>query len=75
MDALKVAATFRVNRLRHAKGQLWQPRYFDRIVRNVRECHKTIEYKGIVETLEVIRCRRTSAMPALCSWSSWNRLG
>jgi putative transposase len=44
MDAVKVAATFSINRLRHAKGQLWQPRYFDRIVRNVREYHKTMEY-------------------------------
>ncbi len=44
MDALKVAATLGINRSRGAKGPLWQPRYFDRIVRDVKEYHKTMEY-------------------------------
>jgi putative transposase len=44
MDAVKVAATLGLNRSQHAKGRVWQSRYFDRIVRNVREYHKTMEY-------------------------------
>jgi putative transposase len=44
MDAVKVAATLGINRSRHAKGSVWQPRYFDRIVRDVEEYHKTMEY-------------------------------
>jgi hypothetical protein len=44
MDALKVASTLGINRSRRAKGPVWQPRYFDRIVRDVREYHKTMEY-------------------------------
>ncbi len=44
MDAVKVAATLGLNRSQHAKGRVWQPRYFDRIVRNVREYHQAMEY-------------------------------
>jgi putative transposase len=44
MNGIKVAATLEINRSRRAKGPVWQPRYFDRIVRNVREYHKTMEY-------------------------------
>jgi putative transposase len=44
MDAVKVASTLGINRSRHAKGPVWQPRFFDRIVRNVREYQRTMEY-------------------------------
>jgi putative transposase len=44
MDAVKVASTLGINRSRRARGPTWQPRYFDRIVRNVREYHKTVDY-------------------------------
>jgi putative transposase len=44
MDAVKVASTLAINRSRQARGPVWQPRYFDRIVRDVREYHKTVEY-------------------------------
>ena len=35
MDAVKVASTLGINRSRDAKGPVWQPRYFDRIVRDL----------------------------------------
>lgn len=44
MNAIKVAATFDINRLHGARGPLWQPRYFDRVMRTVREYHETLEY-------------------------------
>jgi putative transposase len=44
MDAIKVASALGINRSRRAKGPVWQPRYFDRIMRNVREYQKTMEY-------------------------------
>jgi len=43
MDAVKVASTLGINRSRHAKGPVWQPRFFDHIVRNVREYQRTME--------------------------------
>jgi len=44
MGAVKVASTLSINRSRQTRGRVWQPRYFDRIVRNVREYHKTVDY-------------------------------
>jgi putative transposase len=44
MDAVKGASTLGINRSRRAEGPAWQPRYFDRIVRNVGEYRKTMEY-------------------------------
>jgi len=44
MAAVKVASTLAINRSRQARGPVWQSRYFDRIVRDVREYQKTVEY-------------------------------
>jgi hypothetical protein len=61
MDAVKVASALDINRSRHARGPAWQPRYFDRIVRSVREYNKTMEY------LHLIRCAEDwSASPEDC---------
>ena len=61
MDAVKVASTLGINRSRRAKGPAWQPRYFDRIVRNVGEYHKTMEYMHL--------------NPCGGDWSSGPRIG
>ena len=65
MDALKVASTLRINRSRRAKGPVWQPRYFDRIIRSVAEYHKTVEYMH----LNPVR-RGLVSKPEDWSWSS-----
>ncbi len=56
IDALKVSAMRHINSRRGTRGPLWQPRYFDHIIRNVRAFHEKLEYmhlnplkKGLVE--------------------------
>jgi putative transposase len=44
MEAIKVGATRRINRSRQERGVLFQPRYFDRALRTVREYHEKVEY-------------------------------
>lgn len=44
INAVKVAAARGNNRHRETSGSLWHLRYFERIMRTVREFHETIEY-------------------------------
>ncbi|MCL5006213.1 MAG: transposase [Acidobacteria bacterium] len=44
MEAIKVGSTLRINGARKRKGLLWQPRFFDRAVRTVKEYSEKIEY-------------------------------
>ncbi len=44
MECIKVVATKRINRARRECGLLWQPRFFDRALRTVREYHEKVEY-------------------------------
>jgi putative transposase len=44
MRAIKSIAALRVMRLRNEKGPLWQPRYFDNIIRHVGDLWKKLEY-------------------------------
>ncbi len=44
MNAVKVGAARAVNRNRGTSGSLWHLRYFDRIMRTVKEFHETIDY-------------------------------
>jgi putative transposase len=44
MESIKVGATKRLNRSRGESGLLFQPRYFDRAVRTVKEYHEKVEY-------------------------------
>ncbi len=44
MEAIKDGATKRINRQRREFGTLFQPRFFDRALRTVREYHEKIEY-------------------------------
>lgn len=44
MESIKVGATRRINRMRGESGLLFQPRFFDRALRTVREYHEKVEY-------------------------------
>ena len=44
MESIKVGATKRMNRSRGEAGLLFQPRFFDRALRTVREYHEKVEY-------------------------------
>jgi putative transposase len=44
MEVIKGGATKRINRARREAGTLWQPRFFDRALRTVREYHEKVEY-------------------------------
>jgi REP element-mobilizing transposase RayT len=70
MDSVKVASTLGINRSRRAKGPVWQPRYFDRIVRNVREYHRTVEYMHLNPAR-----RKLVSTPEGWLWSSIHSYG
>jgi len=44
MEAIKDGATKRINRQRREGGTVFQPRFFDRALRTVREYHEKVEY-------------------------------
>ena len=44
MESIKVSSTVRINRSRKERGLLWQPRFFDRALRTVKEYHEKVEY-------------------------------
>ena len=44
MECIKVSSTSRINAARHERGKLWQPRYFDRALRTVKEYHEKVDY-------------------------------
>jgi len=44
MESIKVASTLRINAGRKQTGLLWQPRFFDRAVRTVKEYYEKVEY-------------------------------
>ena len=44
MEAIKDGAAKRINRGRREVGMLWQPRFFDRVLRTVREYNEKVEY-------------------------------
>ena len=44
LNSIKVASMQSINRLRRTSGELWQPRYFDRAVRNVKEYVEKLDY-------------------------------
>ncbi len=59
MEAVKVGSTHRINAGRRESGLLWQPRFFDRAVRTVKEYCEKAEYihlnpvrAGLVERAE-----------------------
>jgi REP element-mobilizing transposase RayT len=44
MESIKVGSTLRINASRRESGLLWQPRFFDRAVRTVKEYYQKVEY-------------------------------
>ena len=44
MESIKVGSTLRINGRRREKGLLWQPRFFDRALRTVKEYHEKVQY-------------------------------
>jgi REP-associated tyrosine transposase len=44
MESIKVGSTLRINGMRKEKGILWQPRFFDRALRTVKEYYEKVEY-------------------------------
>ena len=44
MKSVKQSSTSAVNQLRGADGELWQPRFFDRALRTVKEYNEKVEY-------------------------------
>jgi len=59
MEAIKVGSTHRINARRRESGLLWQPRFFDRALRTVKEYYEKVDYihlnpvrAGLVERAE-----------------------
>jgi putative transposase len=44
MESIKVGSTLRINAGRKESGLLWQPRFFDRALRTVKEYNEKVEY-------------------------------
>ena len=44
MESIKVSSTARINAARHESGKLWQPRFFDRVLRTVKEYREKVDY-------------------------------
>ena len=44
MESIKVGSTLRINAGRGERGLLWQPRFFDRALRRVKEYYEKVEY-------------------------------
>lgn len=70
MNSIKVAAARRINMLHNARGPLWQPRYFDRVMRTINEYHETLEYLH----LNPVR-RGLVRSPGEWLWSSFHSYG
>ena len=59
LKSIKLRSTAKINDQRQESGELWQGRFFDRILRTVGEYHKCVEYlhfnpvrRGLVERPE-----------------------
>ena len=44
MEWIKVGSTLGINAARGERGLLWQPRFFDRALRSVKEYYEKVEY-------------------------------
>jgi len=44
MESIKAGSTLRINAGRGERGLLWQPRFFDRALRSVKEYYEEVEY-------------------------------
>jgi len=70
LQSIKVASTRRINTRQNESGRLWQGRFFDRVLRTVKEYHETVEY------IHWNRGRRgLVARPEEWPWSSVHEYG
>ncbi len=67
MQRLKEESSFRINQYRGKSGTLWQPRFWDRFVRNRREFNERLEYMHFNPVK-----RKLVASPEKWRWSSHN---
>jgi putative transposase len=67
MKSVKQSSTSAVNQRRGADGELWQPRFFDRALRTVKEYNEKVEYIH----LNPVRAGLVSR-PEDWRWSSYN---
>jgi len=67
MKSVKLSSMRAVNRLRDEEGELWQPRFFDRALRTVREYNEKVEYIH----LNPVKAGLVSR-PEDWGWSSYN---
>jgi putative transposase len=67
MKSVKQSSMSAVNQRRGADGELWQPRFFDRALRTVKEYNKKVEYIH----LNPVRAGLVSR-PEDWRWSSYN---
>jgi REP-associated tyrosine transposase len=67
MKSVKQSSTSAVNQRRGTEGELWQPRFFDRALRSVKEYNEKIEYIH----LNPVRAGLVSRPEDWC-WSSYN---
>jgi len=67
MKSVKQSSTSAVNQCRGADGELWQPRFFDRALRSVKEYNDKVEYIH----LNPVRAGLVSR-PEDWRWSSYN---
>jgi len=70
MEAIKIASSHLINRKRGTHGALWQARYYDRVVRDVKEYHETFDYMH-ANPVE----RGLVRKPAQWPWSSFHAYG
>jgi putative transposase len=67
MKSVKQSSMSAVNQRRGAEGELWQPRFFDRALRTVKEYNENVEYIH----LNPVRAGLVSR-PEDWRWSSYN---
>lgn len=67
MQRLKEESSSRINQYRGRSGSLWQPRFWDRFVRNRREFNQRLEYMHF----NAVR-RELVSSPQDWRWSSYN---
>ncbi|MEJ2007629.1 MAG: transposase [Acidobacteriota bacterium] len=67
VKSLKQSSTMAINRRRATSGEVWQPRFFDRALRRVKEYNETVEYLHLNPVRSGLAHR-----PQDWRWSSFN---
>ena len=67
MKSIKTSSMILINRRRGESGELWQPRFFDRALRTVKEYNEKVEYIHLNPVRAGLVCR-----PEDWRWSSAN---